>query len=112
MPVTDEMVEAAVIAHTRAMYGDLAAEAARAKPVLWVYPPMRRALEAALRWIPCVERMPVEGDRVAVIVQIDGYPEVSVATYDGTGGWTERRYGGIYPEHVTHWMPLPEPPQT
>lgn len=57
-------------------------------------------------WIPCSERMPEANTRV-LIWWIDG---VNCATLYGSVWETDE---GNFPEvgSVTHWMPLPEPPE-
>ena len=70
-------------------------------------------LEAAQRWIPVSERLPEDGETVFVIIH-DGFErfengnEVARLTYLGNGNWWSwgrERYV------VTHWMPLPNPPE-
>ena len=70
-------------------------------------------LEAAQRWIPVSERLPEDGETVFVIIH-DGFErfengnEVARLTYLGNGNWwswESERYV------VTHWMPLPQPPE-
>ena len=70
-------------------------------------------LEAAQRWIPVSERLPEDGETVFVIIH-DGFErfengnEVARLTYLGNGNWwswESERYV------VTHWMPLPNPPE-
>lgn len=60
-------------------------------------------------WISCSERMPE--DNVDVLVYDDG---ILIARYNAdekyTSGWMESFE--CYPlTNVTHWMPLPEPPE-
>ena len=59
-------------------------------------------------WIPVTERLPgFDTERVLVMTQGDlilGYPKMDTDRYVN-GNWV--RYG----DHVTHWMPLPEPPK-
>ena len=70
-------------------------------------------LKAAQRWIPVSERLPEDGETVFVIIH-DGFErfengnEVARLTYLGNGNWWSwgrERYV------VTHWMPLPNPPE-
>lgn len=60
------------------------------------------------RWIPVTERLPsFEIERVLVAVDVNlimGNPKMDTDRYLN-GRWV--RYG----DHVTHWMPLPEPPK-
>jgi len=63
-----------------------------------------------LRWIPVSEQMPEDGQSVIVCFEGGGMTgQVGEATFDKRGGWfsTERGAWG-----ASHWMPLPEPPET
>lgn len=62
------------------------------------------------RWIPVTERLPLDyKERVLVKIRdfadVIGHPSVDTDRYICGGGWV--RWNG----HVTHWMPLPEPPK-
>lgn len=70
-----------------------------------------------VKWIPCSERMPEIGQDVLVVVEerdlneeTDEFTEieryVTADTYKGN------KFSWTYPEEVTHWMPLPEPPES
>ena len=62
-------------------------------------------LEAAQRWIPVSERLPEEGE--GVVVAVEGgfvYPD----TFDCVSEGILHFYDSC---NVTHWMPLPEPPE-
>ena len=71
---------------------------------------MLKAAPAAevVKWIPVTERLPgFEIERVLVMTKgnfILGYPKMDTDRYIN-GRWV--RYG----DNVTHWMPLPEPPE-
>ena len=60
------------------------------------------------KWIPVSERLPAfDVERVLVMVNANlilGYPQMDTDRYLNNR-WV--RYG----DHVTHWMPLPEPPK-
>lgn len=63
------------------------------------------------RWIPVTERLPVEAKKVLCFLALSGGPMVETGYYMGDEGWY---YTGIEAPHhgiVTHWMPLPEPPE-
>ena len=65
------------------------------------------------RWIPCSERMPPEPCDVLVWSEIDGAAFTGrYCEYDRYDGW--ELVGVIEPAckfNITHWMPLPEPPE-
>ena len=54
------------------------------------------------RWIPVTERLPEEAG-FTLIFTANGNPGVCYFT----NGW----WGGYSKDHITHWMPLPEPPK-
>ena len=57
-------------------------------------------------WIPCSERLPKDGELV-LIAHVSG----AVYIADRDGKYWEEDSGEWYDgENVTHWMPLPEPP--
>ena len=63
------------------------------------------ALKAERRWIPVSERLPEEGEEV--VVAVEGgfvYPD----TFDCVSEGILHFYDSC---NVTHWMPLPEPPE-
>lgn len=74
-----------------------------------------------MEWVKCSERMPLTASDVEV------FKSVEVLVTDGTrvtaadcnagipcgelSFWCAfSEYGAMYPKHITHWMPLPEPP--
>lgn len=64
-------------------------------------------VEPVRRWIPCSERLPdMPGDyQVCTKNEYYGTKNVSKRYFNGdywSGRWT----------NITHWMPLPEPPET
>lgn len=70
-------------------------------------------------WIKCSERMPINPTSEEVYGQVqclvtDG-SIVGVCDYqsgnrpEAWAYWSE--YGDISPDEITHWQPLPEPPQ-
>ena len=76
----------------------------------WNRRPLEDALQAeierlreAQRWIPVGERLPEAGDGVLVYYDED-------AAYGFERGVLSK-LGSFFTEHVTHWMPLPQPPQ-
>ena len=63
------------------------------------------------RWILVTERLPVEAKKVLCFLALSGGPMVETGYYMGDELWY---YTGIEAPHhgiVTHWMPLPEPPE-
>lgn len=66
------------------------------------------------RWIPVTERLPDNIDE-EVLVCNEGYGKdgtgfATVAVYNGNG-WLECWERKQYLACITHWMPLPEPPE-
>jgi hypothetical protein len=63
------------------------------------------------RWIPCSERLPEDSvKKVHVFVPHCHGDIVDVGRYLGADGWVLE--GWHLPQcAVTHWMPLPEPPE-
>jgi hypothetical protein len=68
-----------------------------------------KTLHDERRWVPCAERLPEERRRVMAMVPSVYGPQVawlvSGRWYDGIGGC------GALDGRVTHWMPLPAPPE-
>ena len=74
------------------------------------------------RWIPVEERLPNHGENVLIIIKEKWYDKierhVDIAEFrDDGGGYLDFRWDTVndWDEgqeiHVTHWMPLPEPPE-
>ena len=69
-----------------------------------------------MTWIKCSSRMPEDDD--SVLVYSRKFETFSIAFHMGKNrvmkeGWyviEENGYAGNI-RHVTHWMPLPEPPE-
>ena len=62
-------------------------------------------------WVSVEERMPVEAEKILCFLELSGGSMVETGYYMGDEGWY---YTGIEAPHhgiVTHWMPLPEPPE-
>ncbi|MBV5192500.1 ead/Ea22-like family protein [Escherichia coli] len=57
-------------------------------------------------WIPVSERMPEPYEYVLVT---DGFDGCEVMRVNTDGYWWPAK--SLYPGSITHWMPLPEPPQ-
>lgn len=63
------------------------------------------------RWIPCSERLPDENNRWVLCLRVSGAMEVLKFDYT-MWNWDAQYPGRCYMEnYVTHWMPLPEPPE-
>ena len=74
-------------------------------------------------WISCSERMPEMGERQCYVLAADfknnyppNIPNTQVGVYgdwfnDGKPTWDDGGGEDLYLKEVTHWMPLPEPPQ-
>ena len=66
--------------------------------------------EAVGGWISVKDRLPEAIKRALVAADFSGVMDVDVAMYCGNGMWESM--SGLYPKFsVTHWMPLPEPPE-
>lgn len=67
------------------------------------------------RWIPVDERWPEHGSDVLVAYKCGKYIRLGVGEFDGTtvndDGLTIPYFKGIGGFEVTHWMPLPAPPE-
>lgn len=57
-------------------------------------------------WVSVTDRMPEIGRFVLVFLTNIDYLPYKIAVYYGNGNWS-----GL-DRHITHWMPLPEPPET
>lgn len=74
-------------------------------------------------WISCSERMPEMGERQCYVLAADfknnyppSIPNTQVGVYgdwfnDGKPTWDDGGGEDLYLKEVTHWMPLPEPPE-
>ncbi|HAX6986905.1 TPA: DUF551 domain-containing protein, partial [Escherichia coli] len=74
-------------------------------------------------WISCSERMPEMGERQCYVLAADfknnyppNIPNTQVGVYgdwfnDGNPTWDDGDGEDLYLKEVTHWMPLPKPPQ-
>jgi len=80
---------------------------------------MKREIERMVvadkpRWIPVTERLPKEWWPVLGLIQFhdeEEPPAQQVLWFLGNGHWRETWRGDMIESSVTHWMPLPEPPE-
>jgi hypothetical protein len=67
------------------------------------------------KWIPVEEQWPAHLSDVLVAYKCGQYVRIGVGEFDGTTvndeGMTLPYFKGIGGFEVTHWMPLPEPPE-
>ena len=70
-------------------------------------------LEAAQRWIPVGERLPEKEDGYLTAYRTkDAIGAVTLRVYVGGGRWFDGNIDyEVSPQNVTHWMPLPVPPE-
>lgn len=70
------------------------------------------------QWISVKDRLPSreglmddETEYVLVCERYGRSKNVTICGYneDGWSAWDA--FGGVSPDHITHWMPLPEPPK-
>lgn len=62
------------------------------------------------QWIKCSERMP--DDFMDVLITDGIYVEVMWLDCEGYwDSWVDGGYRTVCPDDITHWMPLPKPPQ-
>jgi hypothetical protein len=62
------------------------------------------------RWIPCSVRLPENGENALVWDKLSR--DVFIGRYYECDGWEIDGYYGDYSWDITHWMPLPEPPES
>ena len=61
------------------------------------------------RWIPVTERLPEDGSDILAVQSYCGEVRIIPANYD-RGVWYDCVFNRVA-EHITHWMPLPQPPK-
>lgn len=61
------------------------------------------------RWIPVTVRLPEDGSDILAVQSCCGEVRIIPANYD-RGVWYDCIFNRVA-EHITHWMPLPEPPK-
>lgn len=62
-----------------------------------------------MRWISSRNKLPNEKENVLVFLQIDNESRYEIA-FLSNGKWRCSE-GYLCVSHITHWMPLPEPPK-
>lgn len=62
------------------------------------------------RWIPVSERLPEEFATVLVVISTPSGSHVSFMSRHAQDGFWQHADGDIDEINVTHWMPLPDPP--
>ena len=74
-------------------------------------------LKEQQRWIPVTERLPSDPDTFVLCIasgkvnNIELVGAYQLATYNDEDGWILELFPAWIGVHVTHWMPLPEPPK-
>lgn len=69
-------------------------------------------------WISVKDRLPEDSD-ILVLVIVNGDPKnnihligaYEIASYSKDDGWIIEEYAEWENPDVTHWMPIPEPPE-
>jgi hypothetical protein len=67
-----------------------------------------------MEWISIKDKLPEKKRTAFLIVGEYGRgPHTSIAIWSDEGWEVDRddRLCGLYPNFITHWMPLPEPPE-
>ena len=65
--------------------------------------------ECVPRWIPVTERLPDDGQRVLAYDKVE---YGIIAAIYSAGTWYDQILDTtVCPIYITHWMPLPEPPE-
>ncbi len=83
---------------------------------------VQRKVEAAFqayvalapRWIPVAEQMPPDNSDSLAVISDEGFVSVHIVFYGtryGGPGWWYAADGLPVGQSVTHWMPLPSPPE-
>jgi hypothetical protein len=67
-------------------------------------------VESKREWIPVTERLPEDNTRVLGFSEPD--KDIYCYDVDGVKWWTEDYWNTAEGYGITHWMPLPEPPET
>ena len=70
--------------------------------------PVVRSCLTIQKWIPVTERLPETSGRVLAHVKGVKQNKLAFAVYENEKWWDLLNF---YPADVTHWMPLPEPPE-
>jgi len=75
-------------------------------------------LEEQLRWIPVSERLPNEDYCIAIVEYLSGHRTRKLLQFENNRGFglydieSDNIDGWVnYNDNVTHWMPLPNPPE-
>lgn len=69
---------------------------------------VREAMEQQ-RWIPCSKKLPLDGEDVLIWDAIEG--DVFTGALLGGAFWVDGFEDKDFAWNITHWMPLPEPPE-
>ena len=73
---------------------------------------LQRACDRQWReWIPVEDRLPEEFATVLVVISTPSGSHVSFMSRHPQDGFWQHADGDIDEINVTHWMPLPEPPE-
>lgn len=67
---------------------------------------LKEQRQCMARWIPVEERLPEEGESVAIIILRDGEEYYRTGWLKGQGDWRQMGIGCVCGK-VTHWCPMP-----
>ena len=71
---------------------------------------MEEVVKLMPEWISTKDRLPEDTDRF-YLAYMPRYHEYIIAEHEGDGVWADRADLANVTGDVTHWMPLPEPPE-
>ena len=78
----------------------------------WIDQERKALIKSLPRWISVTERLPEDDRTVLVAFVLPGKKAETMVTISQRASWSEKRKNNpFYQSYVTHWMPLPTPPE-